>query len=91
ELKDKHPKVIAEIRGEGLLVGLRCVSPQADVIAAARVEGLLTAAAGENVVRLLPPLIIGGSEISDALQKLDVACSKIEAVQKSAAPARGAA
>jgi acetylornithine/N-succinyldiaminopimelate aminotransferase len=91
ELKDKHPKVIAEIRGEGLLVGLRCVAPQADVIAAARDEGLLTAAAGENVVRLLPPLIIGDAEISDALQKLDAACSKIEAVQKSAAPARGAA
>jgi acetylornithine/N-succinyldiaminopimelate aminotransferase len=92
ELKDKHPAVIAEIRGEGLLVGLRCVAPQADVIAAAREEGLLTAAAGENVVRLLPPLIIGDAEISEAVNKLDAACNKIEAAQKlSPQPARGAA
>jgi len=94
ELKDKHPQVIAEIRGEGLLIGLHCVAPQADVIAAARDEGLLTAAAGENVVRLLPPLIIGEAEISEAVKKLDAACSKIEAAQKPAtgkAPARGAA
>jgi len=89
ELKDKHPSVIAEIRGEGLLVGLRCVAPQADVIAASREEGLLTAAAGENVVRLLPPLIIGDAEISEAVTKLDVACRKIEASQKITA--RGAA
>ena len=94
ELKDRHPQVIAEIRGEGLLMGLRCVAAQADVIAAARDEGLLTAAAGENVVRLLPPLIIGEAEISEAVKKLDAACSKIEAAQKPAtgkAPARGAA
>jgi acetylornithine/N-succinyldiaminopimelate aminotransferase len=89
ELKDKHPQVIAEIRGEGLLVGLRCVAPQADVITAARDEGLLTAAAGENVVRLLPPLIIGETEISEALNKLDAACRKVEASQKTVT--RGAA
>ncbi len=89
ELKDKHPSVIAEIRGEGLLVGLCCVTPQADVIAASREEGLLTAAAGENVVRLLPPLIIGDMEISEAVAKLDAACRKIEASQKITA--RGAA
>lgn len=89
ELKDKHPSVIAEIRGEGLLIGLRCVAPQADVIAAARDEGLLTAAAGENVVRLLPPLIIGDAEITEALNKLDAACRKVEAAQKTVT--RGAA
>ena len=58
------------------------------------VIGLLTAAAGENVVRLLPPLIIGDAEISEAVKKFDAACSKIEAAQKTAtgkAPARGAA
>lgn len=89
ELKDRHPSVIAEIRGEGLLIGLRCVAPQADVIAAARDEGLLTAAAGENVVRLLPPLIIGDAEITEALNKLDAACRKVEAAQKTVT--RGAA
>jgi acetylornithine/N-succinyldiaminopimelate aminotransferase len=89
ELKDKHPSVIAEIRGEGLLIGLQCTAPQADMIAAARDEGLLTAAAGENVVRLLPPLIIGESEISEAVRKLDRACRKIEDSQK--VNSRGAA
>jgi acetylornithine/N-succinyldiaminopimelate aminotransferase len=89
ELRDKHPSVIAEIRGEGLLIGLRCVTPQADVIAASRDEGLLMAAAGENVVRLLPPLTIGEAEISEAMNKLHAACGKIEAAQKAAT--RGAA
>ena len=74
--------MIAEVRGEGMLIGLRCVAPQADVIAAAREEGLLTAGAGDNVVRLLPPLIVGEMEISEAMQKLDAACLKIEASQK---------
>jgi acetylornithine/N-succinyldiaminopimelate aminotransferase len=82
EIKDRHPSVIAEVRGEGMLIGLRCVAPQADVIAAAREEGLLTAGAGDNVVRLLPPLIVGEMEISEAMQKLDAACLKIEASQK---------
>jgi acetylornithine/N-succinyldiaminopimelate aminotransferase len=94
ELKDRYPTVIAEIRGEGLLIGIRCVAPQADVIVAARDEGLLTAAAGENVVRLLPPLIIGEAEIAEAIKKFDAACTKVAAAQKAAAPdaaARGAA
>ena len=81
--------MIAEVRGEGLFIGLRTVVPQGDLIAAAREEGLLTAAAGENVVRLLPPLIIGEAEISEAANKLDAACKKIEAA--IAASARGAA
>jgi acetylornithine/N-succinyldiaminopimelate aminotransferase len=89
ELRDRHPAVIAEIRGEGLFVGIRTVVPQADLIAAAREEGLLTAAAGENVVRLLPPLIVGEAEISEAANRLDAACKKIEATL--AASTRGAA
>ena len=89
ELRDRHPAVIAEMRGEGLLIGLRAVVPQGDLIAAAREEGLLTVAAGENVVRLLPPLIIGEAEIAEAVNKLDAACRKIEA--SLAATTRGAA
>jgi acetylornithine/N-succinyldiaminopimelate aminotransferase len=89
ELRDRHSAVIAEVRGEGLLIGLRAVVPQGDLIAAAREEGLLTAAAGENVVRLLPPLIIGEVEISQAVEKLDAACRKIEI--SLAASKRGAA
>jgi len=89
EMKDRHPAVIAEVRGEGLLLGLRTVVPNLDLVAACREEGLLTAGAGENVVRVLPHLIAGDAEVSEAMQKLDAACTKIEATL--GAQARGAA
>jgi acetylornithine/N-succinyldiaminopimelate aminotransferase len=89
EMKDRHPAVIAEVRGEGLLLGLRTVVPNLDLVAACREEGLLTAGAGENVVRLLPPLISGEAEVGEAMNKLDAACTKIEATL--GAQARGAA
>lgn len=88
ELKDRHPKVISEIRGEGLLIGLRTIPQNGDFVSAAREQGLLTAAAGENVVRILPPLIIGEEEISEAVKKLSAACRALEA---SIAAERGAA
>ena len=78
EMKDRHPAVIAEVRGEGLLLGLRTIVPNGDVVNACRAEGLLTAAAGENVVRLLPPLIAREAEVSEAMQRLDAACTRIE-------------
>ena len=89
EMKDRHPAVIAEVRGEGLLLGLRTVVPNLDLVAACREEGLLTAGAGENVVRLLPPLISGETEVGEAMMKLDAACTGIEATL--GAEARGAA
>ena len=79
EMKDAHPAVIAEVRGEGLLLGLRCVVPNGDLVNACRAEGLLTAAAGENVIRLLPPLIVGEAEVAEAMKRLDAACARIEA------------
>jgi acetylornithine/N-succinyldiaminopimelate aminotransferase len=54
ELKDRYPTVIAEVRGEGLLVGLRAEVPNGDLVNALRAEKLLSVAAGDNVVRLLP-------------------------------------
>ncbi|MDR6954502.1 acetylornithine/N-succinyldiaminopimelate aminotransferase [Ancylobacter sp. 3268] len=79
ELKDRHPAVIAEVRGEGLLIGLRTLVPNGDLIAAMRAEHMLAPAAAENVVRLLPPLNIGEAEIDAAFEKLDAACTRIEA------------
>nr|WP_246520087.1 aspartate aminotransferase family protein [Ancylobacter lacus] len=79
ELKDRHPAVIAEIRGEGLLLGLRTLVPNGDLIAAMRAEAMLAPAASDNVVRLLPPLNIGQAEIDAAFEKLDAACTRIEA------------
>ena len=89
EMKDRHPAVIAEVRGEGLLLGLRAVVPNMDLVAACREEGLLTAGAGENVVRMLPPLVTSDAEVTEAMNKLDRACQKIEATL--AAHTRGAA
>src|ERR1700674_4202562 len=77
ELKDRHPAVIAEVRGEGLLLGLRAVTPSAELVDELRAEKLLTAAAAENVVRLLPPLIIGQAEIAEAAAMIDRACTRI--------------
>lgn len=63
----EYPDVYAEVRGQGLLTGLRCTVPNGEVQARLRGEGLLTVAAGDNVVRLLPPLIIGDQEVDEAL------------------------
>jgi acetylornithine/N-succinyldiaminopimelate aminotransferase len=78
ELKDRHPAVIAEVRGEGLLIGLRTIVPNAKLVDAMRAEKMLAPAAGDNVVRLLPPLIAGEAEIGEAMVRLEKACIAIE-------------
>jgi acetylornithine/N-succinyldiaminopimelate aminotransferase len=78
EIKDRHPAVIGELRGEGLHIGLRAMVPAAELIDALRDEKLLSVAAGENVVRLLPPLIVGEAEIGEAVTRLDRAATRIE-------------
>lgn len=90
ELQDRHPAVIAEIRGQGLLMGLRTHVPNTDFLAAARNEKLLTIAAGDNVVRLLPPLIVTEAEIGEAMLRLDRACCALEREMRAVAR-RGAA
>ena len=78
ELKDRHSSVIAEVRGEGLLIGLRMVPPVSEMVDELRNEEMITVAAGDNVVRLLPPLIINEAEISEAIARIDRACTKLE-------------
>jgi acetylornithine/N-succinyldiaminopimelate aminotransferase len=89
ELKDRYPTVIDEVRGEGLLVGLHAVVPNGELVDAFRAEKLLTVAAGENVVRLLPPLIVSEAEIAEAVERIDRACAALVRQQK--APKQGAA
>jgi acetylornithine/N-succinyldiaminopimelate aminotransferase len=79
EIKDRYPAVIAEVRGEGLLIGLRAVVPAGALVDALRAEKMLTVAAGDNVVRLLPPLIVSEAEIAEGLARLDRACAKLSA------------
>jgi acetylornithine/N-succinyldiaminopimelate aminotransferase len=89
-VKDRHPAVIAEIRGEGLMMGLRTHVANTDLIAAARDQRLILIAAGDNVVRLLPPLIVTEADVAEAFSRLDAACGAIEAELKGLAR-RGAA
>jgi len=84
---DAHPSVVAEVRGEGLLAGIRCVVPNGEVVTALRENGLLAVAAGENVVRLLPPLTITEAEIDEAVGRLDAALGEIEQAARPAARA----
>jgi acetylornithine/N-succinyldiaminopimelate aminotransferase len=66
-----YPRIFAAVRGRGLLVGLRCVVTNGDMVAALRSEGLLTVAAGDNVVRLLPPLVIDETHVGEAIAAID--------------------
>src|SRR5277367_1740713 len=82
---DRHPDVLSEVRGEGLLIGVKAVVPSADLVAALRDQNLLTVGAGENVVRFLAPLIVSESEIAQSVQSLELACSALSAKQDKAA------
>jgi acetylornithine/N-succinyldiaminopimelate aminotransferase len=76
DLAARHPKVIAEVRGAGLMLGLRCVVPNSDVVARLREHGLLTVPASENTIRLMPPLIVEDSHIDEAIDILDRVCGE---------------
>ncbi len=71
-----HPDIFEEVRGEGLMLGLRCKPPVADIVAAAYGEELIVVPAAENVIRLLPALNISEQEISEALARLDRTASR---------------
>ena len=77
EIKDRYPEIIAEVRGEGLLVGLRAVVPAGELVKAIRAERMLAVGAGDNVVRLLPPLIISEQEMAEGVARLDRACAQL--------------
>jgi acetylornithine/N-succinyldiaminopimelate aminotransferase len=76
-IADTHPGVVEEVRGEGLILGIKCRIPNGDVAAAARAEGLLLVPGGDNVVRLLPPLIISEADVEEAIHRLDNALTAL--------------
>lgn len=84
-LMDAHPGAIEGIRGEGLMLGIKCRVPNRDVLAALRDRRMLAVAAGDNVLRLLPPLIIDDADVSEALERLDGAFSQVESAALEAA------
>lgn len=71
ELVDRHGAVFTDVRGKGLMLGLKCGPASGDVVGKLRANGLLSVPAGDNVVRLLPPLIIGEGEVNEAVAILD--------------------
>ncbi|HXZ67083.1 MAG TPA: acetylornithine transaminase, partial [Alphaproteobacteria bacterium] len=85
-LQERHGEVIAEIRGEGLMLGIALRMLVNDFARAAREEGLIVIPAADNVARLLPPLIIGEAEVAEAILRLDRACWKVTPVQPERAP-----
>jgi acetylornithine/N-succinyldiaminopimelate aminotransferase len=76
-LQDEHADVIEEVRGEGLLMGIRVKPPAADVVKACTAEKLLTVGAGDNVVRLMPPLIISEEDLAEAVRRLSRALKSL--------------
>ena len=78
ELKDRHPGTVVDLRGEGLIMGVKTHVPNTAFVAAARKHHLLVIAAGDNVVRLVPPLIVSDAEIAEAVRRMDAACSDLE-------------
>ncbi len=78
-LKDTYPDVIEDIRGEGLMMGIKCKVKNTDFQAAALDQKLLVIGAGDNVVRLVPPLVITDADVREAATKLDRACIQLRA------------
>ena len=78
---DRYPGVLSEVRGEGLLIGLKAVVPSGDLVTALRKEKLLTVGAGDNVVRFLPPLIVSEAEIDESVARLERACAALAGQQ----------
>jgi acetylornithine/N-succinyldiaminopimelate aminotransferase len=77
-LKDEHAGIIEEVRGQGLMLGLKCKIPNQDLIKALVAKHMLTVQAGDNVVRLLPPLIVDEPEIDLAIANIDAACNALK-------------
>ncbi len=79
-----HPALFESVRGQGLMIGIKMKTPSADFIAAARANGLVVLPAGDNVVRLLPPLTLSENEAREGMDLLSKTASQMEA-QKAAA------
>ena len=79
-----HPALFESVRGQGLMIGIKMKTPSADFIAAARANGLVVLPAGDNVVRLLPPLTLSEDEAREGMDLLNKTASQMDA-QKAAA------
>ncbi len=76
-LQDQFPDLVLDVRGQGLLTGIKLAAAPADVVAAALAERVLVVGAGDNVVRVLPPLIVADHEISEGVERLSRALAQV--------------
>src|SRR6056297_961459 len=76
-LVSSHPDLFEEVRGAGLMIGIKCRVAPVDVVKAGYECGVITVPAADNVVRLLPPLNISEDEISEAVNRLDFAADAV--------------
>jgi acetylornithine/N-succinyldiaminopimelate aminotransferase len=76
-IADEYPQVMKGIRGSGLMLGLKCAMPNAKVNEALRDQQLLAVQAGDNVIRLLPPLTVTDADIQEALQRIGAAAKAL--------------
>jgi len=77
KIKEKYPRVIKEIRGRGLLIGIQLHTDQANFIKKLMDNKLLTIRAAENVVRILPPLNVKKNEIDQAIKVIKKVCIEV--------------
>ncbi len=76
-LHKAYPTVIEEVRGAGLMIGLKCVGLNSDFVNALMKRRMLTVPAADNVVRLLPPLTIDASHVDEAMGHLNAVCQEL--------------
>ena len=74
KVKEKYPKVIEEIRGVGLMTGLRMFVDNVEFMKKLMENKMLTVKAEENVIRLFPPLIVSNNELDEAIKKIEIVC-----------------
>ncbi len=78
-LKDRYPDVVDDVRGDGLLIGLKPRVPNGQFVETLRDHLLLAAPAGDNVVRFLPPLVVSADEVREAMNRIEAAVADLSA------------
>jgi acetylornithine/N-succinyldiaminopimelate aminotransferase len=77
KIKDKYPKIIEEIRGVGLIKGLKMLVDNDEFIKKIMKNKMLTVKASENVIRLFPPLTVDNKELDEAINKIEGVCKEM--------------
>jgi acetylornithine/N-succinyldiaminopimelate aminotransferase len=86
-LKERFPDVVEDIRGKGMLIGVKLKTPNREFMQLARDQHLLIAGGGDNCVRLLPPLTLSLDEAREAIERLERACEVAQSKARAAVPA----